>query len=337
MHIAVVGAGLSGLICARQLQSQGHSVTVYEKGREVSGRMSTRQTEFGGFDYGAQYLTASSADFRKQLAAWKKAGLIIDWSAGLVQLEQGAPGVPGVHKPAGRAQKRFIAVPAMSALCAHLAQGLDIRTEQVVRRIEPLGKQWLLSVGSASVAIDASAGPFDAVLLAVPADQAVPLLAAAPALAKQVAKAKLSPCWALMLSFPLPLELGYDGAWVSGSRLAWIARDNAKPEHRDGERWVAHASADWSTRHLEDDDERVKEKLLKAFHEATGSQVQPVHASAHRWRYAQALAPLAEDCLWRPRLRIGACGDWFAAGIEGGGRVENAWLSGMALATAVGR
>lgn len=331
MHIAVIGAGLSGLTCARQLQIQGHSVTVYEKSREVSGRMSTRQTEFGGFDYGAQYLTASSADFRKQLAAWKKAGLIIDWNADLAQLNQ------GVRKPAGRSQKRFIPIPGMSGLCAHLAQGLDIRCEQVVRRIEPLGKQWLLSVGSNSVAIDASAGPFDAVLLAVPADQAASLLAPIPALAKQVAKAKLSPCWAMMLSFPLPLELGYDGAWVSGSRLAWIARDNAKPEHRDGERWVAHASTDWSVRHLEDDEERVKEKLLKAFHEATGSQVQPIHASAHRWRYAQALAPLAEDCLWRPRLRIGACGDWFAAGLEGCGRVENAWVSGMALAAAVDR
>lgn len=331
MHIAVIGAGLSGLTCARQLQTHGHSVTVYEKNREVSGRMSTRQTEFGGFDYGAQYLTASSADFRKQLAAWKKAGLLIDWDADLAQLNH------GVRKPAGRSQKRFIPIPGMSGLCDHLAQELDIRCEQVVRHIEPLGKQWLLSVGSNSVAIDASAGPFDAVLLAVPADQAAPLLAPIPALAKQVAKAKLSPCWAMMLSFPLPLELGYDGAWINDSRLAWIARDNAKPEHRDGERWVAHASPDWSVRHLEDDEERVKEKLLKAFHEATGSQVQPIHASAHRWRYAQALAPLAEDCLWRPKLRIGACGDWFAAGLEGCGRVENAWVSGMALAAAVDR
>lgn len=330
MHIAVIGAGMSGLTCARQLQAQGHGVTVYEKNSEVSGRMSTRQTEFGGFDLGAQYLTAGSAGFRKQLAAWKKAGLIIDWSPDLVRLEQ------GVHKPAGRSQKRFIPIPGMSGLCAHLAQGLDVRCEQVVRRIEPLGKQWLLSVGSNSVAIDASAGPFDVVLLAIPADQAVPLLAVVPAMAKQAAKAKLAPCWALMLSFPLPLELGYDGAWVSGSRLSWINRDNAKPEHRDGERWVAHASSDWSIRHLEDDEERVKEKLLKAFHEATGSQVQPVHASAHRWRYAQALAPLAEDCLWRPRLRIGACGDWFAAGLDGSGRVENAYLSGLALAAAVG-
>ncbi|MEO6351947.1 MAG: FAD-dependent oxidoreductase [Burkholderiaceae bacterium] len=332
MHIAVIGAGISGLTCAHQLQVQGHSVTVYEKSQQVSGRMSTRQTEFGGFDHGAQYLTASSEDFRKQLVTWKKAGLIIDWSPDLVQLESG---VPGARKPAGRSQKCFIPIPGMSGLCTHLAQGLDVRREQVVRSIEPLGKQWLLSVGSSSVAIDASAGPFDAVLLAVPADQAVPLLDAAPSLAKLAAKAKLSPCWALMLSFPVPLELGYDGAWVNGSRLSWINRDNAKPEHRDGERWVAHASIDWSVRHLEDDEERVKEKLLKAFLEAAGSQVQPVHASAHRWRYAQAVTPLAEDCLWRPKLGIGACGDWFGTGLEGPGRVENAWLSGLALAAAV--
>lgn len=332
MHIAVIGAGISGLTCAHQLQTQGHSVIVYEKSREVSGRMSTRQTEFGGFDHGAQYLTADSAIFRKQLAAWKKAGWIIDWNPNLVQLEQGAP---GVRKPAGRSQKRFIAIPGMSALCTHLAQGLDIRCEQVVRHIEQLGKQWLLSVGSSSVAIDASAGPFDAVLLAIPADQAVPLLSVAPALAKQAAKAKLSPCWTLMLSFPVPLELGYDGAWVNGSRLSWIIRDNSKPEHRDGERWVAHASSAWSIKHLEDDEERITEKLLKAFHEATGSLVQPIHASAHRWRYAQAQTPLAEDCLWRPRLGIGACGDWFSIGMEGSGRIENAYLSGLALATAV--
>jgi len=71
MHIAVVGAGLSGLTAARQLQSQGHHVTVYEKSAGVSGRMSTRQTELGGFDHGAQYFTASTDRFKKEISDWK--------------------------------------------------------------------------------------------------------------------------------------------------------------------------------------------------------------------------------------------------------------------------
>jgi len=29
------------------------------------------------------------------------------------------------------------------------------------------------------------------------------------------------------------------------------------------------------------------------------------------------------------------CGDWFAAGLDGSGRIENAYLSGLALAEAV--
>jgi hypothetical protein len=63
--------------------------------------------------------------------------------------------------------------------------------------------------------------------------------------------------------------------------------------------------------------------------------VQPVFADVYRWPFAQPAEPLPEGFLWDSRLRIGACGDWFSAGLEGGGRVENAYLSGMALAEMV--
>jgi renalase len=333
MHIAIIGAGIAGLTCARQLLARGNTVVLYEKSPQVSGRMSTRETELGGFDFGAQYFTATSAPFKKEIAAWIKAGWVTPWNGKLVTLSKGAA------KAAGRtgetAGKRFVPVPGMGALGQQLAQQFDVRTEQLVRRIERHGDQWLLRVQSATVAIDASAGPFDAVVVAVPADQAIPLLDASPAFSRQAEQARLAPCWTLMLGFQDSLELGYDGAWVQGSRLSWIARDASKPQRRPGEHWIAQAPPEWSTEHLEDDPERVKEKLLKAFHEATGSQVQPVYASAHRWRYAQATQPLPKQCLWDSTLRIGACGDWFAAGLEGRGRIENAYLSGTALAAAV--
>ncbi|HTN65255.1 MAG TPA: FAD-dependent oxidoreductase, partial [Burkholderiaceae bacterium] len=71
MHIAIVGAGLAGLVCATRLQAQGHRVTVYEKNPASGGRMHTRETELGGFDVGAQYFTARSAAFKKQVMAWR--------------------------------------------------------------------------------------------------------------------------------------------------------------------------------------------------------------------------------------------------------------------------
>lgn len=334
MRIAVIGAGLAGLTCARQLQAKGHNVTIYERNAGVGGRMGTRQTELGGFDHGAQYFTASSTPFKKIVADWRKAGWVAPWNGKLVTLDNGKA------VPAGRTStstgQRMVAVPGMAALGEHLADGLDVRTEQSVRRVESRDGQWLLSVQSETVPIDATAGPFDAVIAAVPADLAALLLQPFPELARQVEQEHLAPCWALILGFELPLGLGYDGAWVKGSRLKWIARDASKPERRPGEHWIGHASPEWSTEHLDDDPERVKEKLLKAFHEATGSHVQPVYADVHRWRFAQATSTLPGDCLWDAGARIGVCGDWFAAGLDGSGRVENAFLSGTALAGKVG-
>ena len=325
MHIAIIGAGLAGLTSARQLQDQGHSVVLYEKSGGPGGRMSTRQTDLGGFDHGAQYFTVSSDGFHKHTSAWRKAGWIDTWNGRLASLEA------GVAKPAGRSQQRLVAVPGMRALAGHLSQGLEVRVNHLVRRIERDGDQWLLSVQHDSVPIAATAGPFDAVIVAMPADQAAALLEPAPAFATQAASVHMAPCWALMLGFQDALPLEYDAAWVQNSRLGWICRDSSKPGRRPGEHWVCHATAPWSIEHLEDEPERAREKLLKAFHEATGSHVQPMFVAVHRWRYAQALAPLKEDCLWDAELRLGLAGDWFAAGLDGSGKVENAVMSAQAL------
>ncbi len=57
--VAVIGAGISGLMCARTLADHGCDVSVFEKSRGVSGRMSTRRVDDSlSFDHGAQYFTA---------------------------------------------------------------------------------------------------------------------------------------------------------------------------------------------------------------------------------------------------------------------------------------
>ncbi|MGH6609790.1 MAG: FAD-dependent oxidoreductase, partial [Burkholderiaceae bacterium] len=54
-RIAVVGGGIAGLACAKQLTARGAKVTVFEQGRRPGGRASTLRTEFGNFDHGAPY------------------------------------------------------------------------------------------------------------------------------------------------------------------------------------------------------------------------------------------------------------------------------------------
>ncbi|MFM8940069.1 MAG: FAD-dependent oxidoreductase, partial [Phenylobacterium sp.] len=60
-RIAIIGAGLSGLACARSLHREGRKVQLFDKARGPGGRMSTRRVETPlgtiGFDHGAQYFT----------------------------------------------------------------------------------------------------------------------------------------------------------------------------------------------------------------------------------------------------------------------------------------
>lgn len=55
-RIAVIGAGISGLACAYELQKKGHNVIVYEKEPRVGGRMSSKTKQGLVFDIGANHL-----------------------------------------------------------------------------------------------------------------------------------------------------------------------------------------------------------------------------------------------------------------------------------------
>ncbi len=151
----------------------------------------------------------------------------------------------------------------------------------------------------------------------------------------------VSPCWTLMLAFPnaLPLSpsqpvrlLGpqWNAARSTHHRIAWLTRESSKPARGGIERWTVQASAAWSQEHLEDDAERIKAKLLKAFAEITNIRATPTYAQAHRWRYAKTDKALGASHLWDASSGIGVCGDWCL-----GHRVEDAFVSGLELAFAV--
>ena len=113
-------------------------------------------------------------------------------------------------------------------------------------------------------------------------------------------------------------------------RISWVARESSKPGRGSVERWTVQASPLWSAKHLEDDAERVKAKMLKGFAQITGIRAEPAHAQAHLWRYAQTQQPLGQPFLWDAEAGIGLCGDWCL-----GHRVENAFVSGLELALKV--
>lgn len=318
-QVAVIGAGLSGLACARALSDAGLHVTVFDKGRGAGGRMSTRRTDHGAFDHGAQYFTARDPEFQAAVAGWVAAGVVAPWLGNIGRIGEG----PGMEPSPG---ERYVGVPGMSRLLRHAAGDLAVDFETPIMSVERFGGTYTLRDESGR-----ALSGFDRVVVAVPAPQAVRLLSAAPLLAERAAAAGIAPCWSVMACFDAPVPTPLDGVFIVGKAVSWAARDSSKPGRAPGERWMIHGHWEWSAQHLEDAHESVSAVLMTAFFEALGVPEQaPSFLATHRWRYALPVQPLPEDFLYDAAAGIGACGDWC-----NGPRVEGAWMSGAALARAM--
>jgi len=64
MNIAIVGAGFAGCYSSSKLLKQGHSVTLFEKSRGVSGRMATKYINDLKVNHGTDSFEATSEKFK---------------------------------------------------------------------------------------------------------------------------------------------------------------------------------------------------------------------------------------------------------------------------------
>lgn len=319
-RVAVIGAGMAGLGCALRLTEAGVEVWVFDKGRVPGGRVASRRLDGAAFDHGAQFVTARDDSLDKVLDQLAKDGATSVWDA------------------ASTAERRcWVGVPAMSSLPARLA-GRLVKPPEQRRHVSALHigpEGWRvrhhpaddMRPGTVSDIGGDVAGPFDAVLLALPSPQAVVLLdSVGHEFAAAASRATYAPCWTVMACFAQPLDLP-DMRRSTTDAIGWIAREASRPgRHRQPERFVFQASAAWSRAHLELTPAEIMDDLLST----VSIQAVPLVAAAHRWRYSMVEQALGSPCLWDAEARLGACGDWCL-----GGRVEAAWQSGEALAEAV--
>jgi len=339
-RIAVVGAGMAGVACARTLVQAGHDVAVFERLPQAGGRTAALESPFGHFDAGAQYFTVRDARFERALATVP--GLCRPWSASTIRVLDASGHVASAAPPPKEAH--WVATPAMDALVHAWAAPLGARlhTRAAVTHVtrDTLRPQaWQLRTEAPDGATQVHAG-FDAVLLSQPAPQTLALLQQCglqTPWSQALQAVRIDPCWTLMLAFAQAVRPGlttlgpqWNAARSTHHRIAWLARESSKPGRGQIERWTVQASPVWSQEHLGDDPARVRAKLVRAFAEITGIHASPTHAELRRWTHAQTQQPLGQPFAWDATSGLGACGDWCL-----GHRLEDAFLSGLELALAV--
>lgn len=314
----VVGAGISGLLAARELQDAGWRVTVLDKGRGVGGRMATRRVDGATFDHGAQFVTTRGDRFKALMGGWLREDAAREWGRGFA----GADGEP---KQDGH--PRYRGADGMASIPKHLARRLDVRTGERVVEINTTDDGWEVVCESG---LRATAG---ALLLTPPVPQSLALAGSGnyemPEQAReQLEQISYGPCFALLAvldeSAGVPEPGGMQVRDPDG--LDWIG-DNHQKGISEVPALTIHAGPGWSREHFDAEPERTESRLLALAEEYVGP-LDPRETKLFRWRYSWV-----ENAHPEPYLMAGEdppllfCGDAF-----GGAKVEGAALSGLSAA-----
>lgn len=321
LTVAVVGAGVAGAAAARALKDAGQAVVLFERAREPGGRLSSWREGGLRFDSGASHFSVKDERFARWARAWWQERVLAEWTPSSLGPSGGEGGGEG-KRPAAR----LVASPSNAALVSRLHHQLDVRFGVTVGELKRDAERWRLKDESGE-----SLGEYEVVVVALPAPEAATLVDPASfSLASRLREVSFESCWAVLLSFSSPTGVEWDLQEGGAGPLERVWRDSSKPERRGegGERWVLHATGEWSARHLGASADEVTAMLLDAYVSATGAARQaPASSQAHLWRNARASRPLGEACVWDAALRLAVCGDWCL-----GRDVESAFLSGSAAA-----
>ena len=311
--IAIIGAGLSGSLCAHLLSKSGKRVCVIDKSRGSGGRAgSKRLDDDTSCDLGAPFICVKD---EKTKALFKT----------LTENQ-----VAAVWKQFSTAeQQAYVGIPKMSAITRHWLGDTHFITNTRIHHIEEADNtpsHWLLRDDQYQPVVIAKQ-----IIIAIPAPQAAAILSCNPKLAVLLLRANQA-CASAQPQWSMWLETAHCdlNALVEpqNSAIQRMIKDNYKPMRNSDkvDRWVIHTTPAWTNQHLDVDKSWVSHTLLQAFSEETELRVLK-HGVPHRWllsRFAENVDN--KSFYWLPDQNVGAVGDWLCQG-----DAEGAILSAIAL------
>ena len=310
-EVVVVGAGLAGVACARELRAAGIGVRVVDRGHVPGGRMASRRLWDRPTDLGASYLTAADPEFLAVMEDLASRGLAAPWTDTFTVLGD-------AESTDKDGPVRWGAARGLRSLVEDLAGDLDVERVEVAD-------------------VDDVRGGAQVVVLAMPDPQARRLVGGHPV--ADVLDRAWEPVLALAARWPSRTWDGvspsgrFDGAFVNDDPvIGWIA-DDGRRRGDDAPVLVAHSTPDLAARHLADPSAAAPEMVAALRRLLDLDEPQDVHV--HRWTFARPVgrreAPYA--VVDGPGGLVAVCGDGWGPSPK----VETAWLSGTRLGRELGQ
>ena len=309
MRVVIIGAGIAGLVAARELVANDVTVRLVDKGRSVGGRLATRRIGEARLDHGAQFFTVRTPAFQSRIDDWLARGIVHVWNHGF----DGDDGHP-----------RYVGSAGMNSLAKDLAVGLDIETSTMAFTVrEGDGEhRWQVVID------DGTVRAADAVILTSPIPQSLALLVDAGVdFEGSPMRTEYDRTVGLLATLDRPAPLPASGGIQSNDALFSFIGDNASKGISDVPAVTLHANAAWSEDHWDDND--LLDQLRAAATPLLGD-ASIVEAQLKKWRLATPRTIWPDPCWTTGDGTILLAGDAFA-----GPKVEGAHNSGLAAAHAI--
>ncbi|XP_069824842.1 renalase-like [Dendropsophus ebraccatus] len=346
--VAIIGGGISGLVCAARLSQLGITDSiVFDTGKHApGGRCSSRFINIEGklhiFDHAVQFFTVSDPRFAKIVSFLHSKGAVKVWPGKIVRLKLG-------EKPTEvQNVQAFIGTRGMQSVPECLSTLVNVEGNKWVSSVhwDPSMKKWRVD----------DHGWFDYLIVAHNGKCAARLMADAgapqihnllkvkfgPVLSPQTSVMQLCSLWVLLFALPQKIEVDFDGAFVEHSDISWIGNNTSKySAENQMPCWTIISSKTFGANHKvpqefipPSKEKEVINLLLNGFAEITGINRQrlvPCFTKVQLWGAANPLNVLQdEECVFQSSHNVGICGDWLVSP-----SVEGAAISGLALAEAI--
>ncbi|MCU0538077.1 MAG: FAD-dependent oxidoreductase [Hydrococcus sp. Prado102] len=330
----IVGAGLAGLVCARQLQQAGLKVVILEKSRGVGGRVATRRLYDTCVDRGLPFLEIQGEQTQQLVQQLCNRNILQLWTGNVYELH--SQNSWKLSEPTNR----YIVPEGINAIAKFLAADLEIWREYLVKKITASedGSFLLESNPSDNYPNQLTA---KAVVVAIPAPQALALLESSQ-LRDRLATVQYDPCITVTAGYASERQANLrnlNPAWqavkfIDRPDLALAILDSSKRDRSQQPVFVIHSTAQFAQNFLDVDDLRAAGELLcdRAAQLLLPWLNTPQWCQVHRWRYAFPSRSLGSPCLTATPLPFVCCGDWCE-----GNLVEGALTSGLAAADEIVR
>jgi predicted NAD/FAD-dependent oxidoreductase len=325
--IAIIGAGLAGLTCARQLQKKGYKTIILDKSRGVGGRVATRRINHIPVDRGLPFIQIQGKQTEKLIQKLCQNDILQPWTDKIYDFNSQKYLPPA---------DRYIALQGMTAIAKYLAADLEIQKQSRVTAIAPTPRQtWELTYDSHK---NSECLHAKAVIIAIPAPQALALLEPLSAniptqILTQLRSVTFHPCLAVMAGYSIRYQSDlpqWQGMRITDDPdLAWIAIESSNKQTEQTV-VVLHDTPHHTMHHLNNTNlQLVGQQLLSRAANLLLSWLDsPEWFQVHRWRYARPNRSLEVPYLATTQpLPLICCGDWC-----NGNSVESVLLSGLASA-----